>query len=88
MKHASLGTNSDDIYIKIPATINISKFPAIRWGLDATRLMGGAPEMKDRTLLWFEWCDREGLLHGSQSQRVSVREVKRAALNIPIHIFQ
>jgi hypothetical protein len=54
-------SNSDDIYIKIPTTINISKFPAIRWGLDATRLMGGAPEMKDRTLLWFEWCDREGL---------------------------
>ena len=72
MKHASLTRNSDDIYIKIPTTINISKFPAMRWGLDATRLMGGAPEMKDRTLLWFEWCDREGL-----KQRLAVSAGER-----------
>ena len=65
-------SNSDDIYIKIPTTINISKFPAIRWGLDATRLMGGAPEMKDRTLLWFEWCDRERAL-----QRLAVSAGER-----------
>ena len=61
MKHTSL-----------TATIHISKFPAIRWGLDATRLMGGAPEMKDRTLLWFEWCDREGL-----KQRLAVSAGER-----------